>query len=455
MVVARELVASLWTTALTFSHFLGGTPAGSSLNALLLVVGFFILLVLAGSRVREMDDQADRFFVLAFFAAACTYSAILGARLAVDILHVAAAESFQSYLSSFTIVAHASYLLLLASATLRVGSSWTTRVQSVVLRGAGLVLAVVLVGERLSRLVAGPGGAPLSGSPPRPIHVALHVVEVTIAAGVVAVLTLRCRPLRKALLFSWVLLLLSEIGLSGEHLGSPAWSTSAALLSQLSFLIHVPVLFLAMALRDRGQLFAALRRVRRQFSDVLVALLNFEEVSDSALRRHSQRHADLALRVARKLRMSKIEAEEVFWAALLHDIGKLSLDRELLSLPRPLTADEWALVRQHPVLGAKVIEGIPGLERVGELIRHHHERWDGTGYPDALRGDAIPLGSRIIAVVDAFDAMLSQRSYRRSRTLIGAIEELRRQTAKHFDPVVVAAFLGVLEQSGAPVVETT
>lgn len=151
--------------------------------------------------------------------------------------------------------------------------------------------------------------------------------------------------------------------------------------------------------------------------------------------------------------MSRIEAEEVFWAALLHDIGKLSLDRELLTLPRPLTADEWALVRQHPVLGARVIEGIPGLERVGEFIRHHHERWDGTGYPDALRGDAIPLGSRIIAVVDAFDAMLSQRPYRRSRTLNEGIEELRRQTAKHFDPVVVAAFFGVLEDNGVPVVE--
>jgi putative nucleotidyltransferase with HDIG domain len=455
MVLAHELVASLWTTALTFSHLLGGTPNGRSLNALILVVGFFILLLLAGSRVREMDDQADRLFALAFFAATCTYSALLGARLAVDVMHAATGESFRPYLSSFTIVAWAFYLVLLGAATLRVGSNWKRLTQRKVFRIAGAVVAVLLVGDRLSRVLSGPGGAPLSGSLPRPFHFALHGAEMAIAAGVVAVLAVRCRPLRKALLFSWILLLIAEVSLAGEHLANQVWATDASLVSQLAFLFHVPGLFLAMASRDRRQLFAALRRIRRQFADVLVALLNFEEVSDAALRRHSQRHADLALGVARRLRMSRIEAEEVFWAALLHDIGKLSLDRELLSLPRPLTADEWVLVRQHPVLGAKVIEDIPGLERVGEYIRHHHERWDGTGYPDALRGNAIPLGSRIIAVVDAFDAMLSRRPYRRPRTLFEGIEEIRRQAAKHFDPAVVAAFLGVLEESGVPVVEET
>jgi HD-GYP domain-containing protein (c-di-GMP phosphodiesterase class II) len=87
------------------------------------------------------------------------------------------------------------------------------------------------------------------------------------------------------------------------------------------------------------------------------------------------------------------------------------------------------------------------------FIRHHHERWDGTGYPDGLCGSEIPLGSRIIAVVDAFDAMMSKRAYRRPRSLIDGVKEIRQQTARHFDPEVVAAFLRVLEESGVPVVE--
>lgn len=449
----HDLVASLWLTALTFANLLGVTPLGRSLNALILVVGFFVLLVLAVSRARESDDHADRLFAFAFFAATCTYSAILGGRLAVDVVHVAASSSLSPYLSSFTLVTRAGYLLLLGAGTLRVGSNLTVVAQRRMFHIAAAVLAIVVMGDRISRFLSAAGGAPLSGTPPRPFHLALHVTQTALVAGVVGTLAARCRPLKKALLCSWLLLLIAEVGLAGEHLADPVLAVNASLFSQLSFLFHVPGLFLALALRDRRQMFAAVRRLRERFAGVLVALLNLEEVSDTALRRHSQRHADLAIRVARRLRMSRQEAEEVYWAALLHDIGKLALDRDLLAVARPLTADEWALVRQHPVLGARVLEDVPGLENVGELIRHHHERWDGSGYPDRLRGDGIPLGARIIAVVDAFDAMLSRRSYRRPRTIAEAVKEIRSENARHFDPTVVAAFLGVLEESGTPVVE--
>jgi putative nucleotidyltransferase with HDIG domain len=232
-------------------------------------------------------------------------------------------------------------------------------------------------------------------------------------------------------------------------------AVSASLFSQLTFLLHVPALFLAIALRDRGLLFDAIGRLRVQFGGVLEALLSLEEVSDTALRSHSQRHGELARSVAMRLGMPKDMAEEVFWAALLHDIGKLSLDREIFSLPRPLSTEEWALVRRHPTLGAKVLEGVPGLEKVITYVRYHHERWDGSGYPEGLRGESIPQGARIVALVDAFDAMVSARAYRRPRSLLDAVTEVRDQAGKHFDPAVVQAFFDILDEKGIPLPEVT
>ena len=185
-----------------------------------------------------------------------------------------------------------------------------------------------------------------------------------------------------------------------------------------------------------------------QFNSVITALLNLVHVSDASLHAHVLRHAELARRTAERLGMSRREAEEVLWAASLHDIGKLALDRELFSAPRALTADEWEVVHQHPVLGAKVIEVVPGLERVATYVRHHHERWDGSGYPEGLRGAEIPVGARIINVIDSFDAMLGPRPYQRPLSAAEAVEEIEKRAGAQFDPEVVDAFLEELDARG-------
>jgi putative nucleotidyltransferase with HDIG domain len=129
--------------------------------------------------------------------------------------------------------------------------------------------------------------------------------------------------------------------------------------------------------------------------------------------------------------------------ALLHDIGKIGVPDHILRKPGPLTENEWTTMRLHPDLGAKIIAHVPFLEEVAVIIRAHHERWDGNGYPVGTAGQAIPLGARIFAVADSFDAMTSDRPYRRGRQLDEALAEVERCSGSQFDPQVVTAFLAV------------
>jgi HD-GYP domain-containing protein (c-di-GMP phosphodiesterase class II) len=133
-------------------------------------------------------------------------------------------------------------------------------------------------------------------------------------------------------------------------------------------------------------------------------------------------------------------------AGLLHDIGKIGVPDSILSKPGPLTADEWAQVRAHPEIGANLLTA-PGLADVRAWILAHHERPDGTGYPFGLRGDAIPLEARILAVADAFEAIQADRSYRPGRPQAEAIAELRRCSGSQFDPEVVEALVPVVARS--------
>jgi len=147
-------------------------------------------------------------------------------------------------------------------------------------------------------------------------------------------------------------------------------------------------------------------------------------------------------------------------AAELHDIGKLAVPESILGKPGPLSEHEWTFVRQHPVISERIINGVPGLEQIASTVRATHERWDGTGYPDGLSGEAIPLAARIIAVCDAYDAMTSPRPYRQKSTSVTAamrdrsepagvgeaLAELRRCAGTQFDGEVVAAFERVIAQ---------
>ncbi len=150
--------------------------------------------------------------------------------------------------------------------------------------------------------------------------------------------------------------------------------------------------------------------------------------------------ADLAEATALGLQLSHDEVEHVRHAAELHDVGKVAVPDAILNKPGPLDEGEWSFIRRHPIIGERIISAAPALTRVAALVRNSHERWDGTGYPDALPGADIPLGARIVAVADAFEGMTSWRPYAPPRTPEEALEEIARCAGTQFDPVVVEAF---------------
>jgi diguanylate cyclase (GGDEF)-like protein len=175
----------------------------------------------------------------------------------------------------------------------------------------------------------------------------------------------------------------------------------------------------------------------RQAKDVLLATLS-ERSPD--LGRHTNGVADLTDAVGRNLGLPEQELVAISQAAALHDIGKMAIPDAILEKPGPLDDAEWALMHQHTIVGQRIVSVAPALVRVGALIRSSHERFDGAGYPDGLAGEQIPIGARVIAVCDAYEAIVSDRPYRAARTPQEALAELRRCAGDQFDPAVVAAF---------------
>jgi putative nucleotidyltransferase with HDIG domain len=164
---------------------------------------------------------------------------------------------------------------------------------------------------------------------------------------------------------------------------------------------------------------------------------------------HAQSVAELAERVGARLGMRGAELRTLRWGALLHDVGKIEVRREVLNKPGPLTDAEFEEVKQHTVVGARMVERVARLGKVHQLVRWSHERWDGDGYPDGLAGVAIPLGARVICVCDAFDAMVSNRPYRSAMSVDEALEEVRLSAGSHFDPAVVDALVAEVAGAGS------
>jgi putative nucleotidyltransferase with HDIG domain len=173
------------------------------------------------------------------------------------------------------------------------------------------------------------------------------------------------------------------------------------------------------------------------------------DLRDTYTGSHSARVAELAAKVAARLGLDQELVELARLAGSLHDLGKLAIPEEILRKPGPLTAPERLVLERHPQIGFRMLDSL-GIEPVAEWILHHHERWDGTGYPEALPGPSIPLGARIIFVVDAYDAMTSDRVYRGRLTPSQALQELERCAGTQFDPDVVEALTDVLEVAGVP-----
>jgi len=166
---------------------------------------------------------------------------------------------------------------------------------------------------------------------------------------------------------------------------------------------------------------------------------------------HSTRLAEWALRVARKMDMPEERLYQVEVAALLHDIGKIGVPDAILKKPGPLTSEERALINRHPEYSWSILRLFPGLEEASLYALHHHENVDGTGYPAGLKGNDIPMVSRIISVIDAFDAMVSNRCYRQGLPHSEAIARLRRSSGTQFDPDILQAFIPIAEQEAADV----
>ena len=144
--------------------------------------------------------------------------------------------------------------------------------------------------------------------------------------------------------------------------------------------------------------------------------------------------------LARRMGCGEDEVRDIRWAALLHDIGKIAVPDEILRKEGPLTDEEWAVMLAHPVIGEEILLFVDGMQRVATIVRYHQERWDGTGYPDGLRGEDIPLAVRILTVADAFGAIVNDRPYRSGRPSVEAISEIRQHAGTQFDPAVVEAF---------------
>jgi len=190
-----------------------------------------------------------------------------------------------------------------------------------------------------------------------------------------------------------------------------------------------------------------LKALQNEFTEEIVrSLIKFLEIHDPYTKGHSVEVAELSSRLAQYMGLSTPARENIYWAALLHDIGKLHINPVILNKKGPLTEAEYEKIKEHPTLGADALEDNLVLKPLATIIRYHHEHYDGGGYPEGLRGEQIPLESRIISVADSFEAMTSDRSYRTALDDESAAEELKNHSGTQFDPQIVDIMLQILHK---------
>jgi HD-GYP domain-containing protein (c-di-GMP phosphodiesterase class II) len=186
------------------------------------------------------------------------------------------------------------------------------------------------------------------------------------------------------------------------------------------------------------------RQLALTLSASVQSLASLLDLRDGYTGQHSGTVVALCEQVARRVGVTGDELEHLRVAAHLHDLGKIGVPDEILHKPGPLDATEWSIMREHPVWGARALETIPGFRPASRAVRHHHERWDGGGYPDGLAGEEIPIGARIIGVCDAYEAMTSTRPYRPALAEPVARERLIAGTGTQFDPAAAWGLLDAL-----------
>jgi putative nucleotidyltransferase with HDIG domain len=210
-------------------------------------------------------------------------------------------------------------------------------------------------------------------------------------------------------------------------------------------------------------LFTIVRRASRQlerqhealrtaFAGAVQSLVNAVSARDAATANHSDQVADLAVAIAEAARLNEADVRNVRIAAFLHDVGKIGIHDSILDKHGPLTREERAAMQRHAALGYEILLPVPIPDAIKRAVRHHHERWDGSGYPDGLAGEAIPVAARVIAVADAYGALTSDRPYRSAQDPGEAMAEIERCAGTQFDPKIVAAFQRVWQAQAKPAV---
>lgn len=186
--------------------------------------------------------------------------------------------------------------------------------------------------------------------------------------------------------------------------------------------------------------------IEKFYLELVETLARIIDAKDSYTGDHASRARERAVKLAKKLNVPQQMIKSIEYAALLHDMGKIGINEKILTKPGKLTDEEYKEMKRHPEIAYQILSPIEFLNPVAKMIRYHHEWYNGMGYPEGLKGEEIPLGSRIVSVIDAWDAMTSDRPYRKALSREQAIEELKRGSGKQFDPKVVAAFLELIEE---------
>jgi putative two-component system response regulator len=229
----------------------------------------------------------------------------------------------------------------------------------------------------------------------------------------------------------------SEDVFAGKSLGADDYITKPVTSQQLVSVVRA---------RERRSKELQLIQLQSSYKASLRTLANAIEARDTTTGQHVERVNAYAQALAEEMRWSEESRSALEFGAILHDIGKIAVPESILAKPGKLTEGEWLEMRRHPEVGRRMIAGIPYLEPAAPIVLHHHERWDGKGYPHGLAGEAIPVGARLLAIVDTFDAMTTDRPYRPALPPSSAFETLLENAGVQFDPAIVQSFVRCWER---------